>query len=434
MTKRGRKPQNNGNGEQDRRLVMAVHHLKIVKINEQNRQIAFDFVQHLSAEGLTKVRQAKYIYAITQLSRKFNNKQFTKITKKDVEKLMGELNNSDLSEWTKRDYRIILKRLMKYIRETESKGKIKFKKGQYPEEVEWLSSTMKKSRRKNPKQLLKIKDVKLLTDAMLNLRDKAYCSFLYESGARIGEILNIKIKDVEFDQKGAKVDLQGKTGPRKIRVIGSAPALSTWKAHHPQRNDNEAWFFCSLNHPSMGNQGEYAYFNKILRKAKERLNNEGIKFDKPVNPHHFRHSRATELAKKLTESTLCQYFGWEIGSREARTYVHLSGRDLDTAILALHGMADEEQKTDAFTPIKCPRCNQLNDPSSKFCNSCSLGLDEESILKYDQEQELALTAGTHTKELFNNPDFINEIIKSPLMKQEMAKILNQMLKAYDKGK
>jgi hypothetical protein len=32
-----------------------------------------------------------------------------------------------------------------------------------------------------------------------------------------------------------------------------------------------------------------------------------------VNPHHFRHSRATQLANWLTEAQLCAWFGWVQG-------------------------------------------------------------------------------------------------------------------------
>lgn len=37
--------------------------------------------------------------------------------------------------------------------------------------------------------------------------------------------------------------------------------------------------------------------------------------EKPVNPHHFRHSRATYLANYLTEAQMCEWFGWVHGSR-----------------------------------------------------------------------------------------------------------------------
>jgi len=376
MAKKENKP---NNGAKDKILITALNHLDKVKINPKNKEIIANFVKHLAAEDLTKDRQSKYIYTTIQISRRIKNKDFTKLNKDSIEDLVGGINNSDFSEWTKRDYKIILKRLIKYIKEKEGK---RYVKGCYPPEVTWISTTMKKTRIKLPKELLTIDDIKNLAEGTLNLRDKAFILFLYESGARIGEVLNIKINDVEPDKFGARITLFGKTGARKIRVIASAPAISNWIKHHPTNKNNDSWLFCSLNHPNMGEQGQYFYFNKLLRVTKKR-----VKLTKPVNPHHFRHSRATELAKKITEAQLCNYMGWIVGSKEAATYVHLSGRDTDKAILKLHGFAEEETEKETFTPIKCPRCGIDNDPSAKFCSACSLGLDEKIIMEQDQQRK-----------------------------------------------
>lgn len=390
---------NNGNGAKDRLIKAALVHLERAEINAANKKTISRFIDQLSAEGLTQDRQAKYIYTTVNLSRRLKGKVFSKVTKDDVVKLIGDINKSDFSEWTKRDYRIILKRLMKFVREKE--GEV-FEKKHYPAEVAWLDSTMKKARRKLPKELLSIDDVKRLTEGTLNLRDKSFILFLYESGARIGEVLNVRLKDVEPDEYGAKVNLMGKTGSRKIRVIASAPAISNWTKHHPKRDDKEAWLFCGLNHETLGNQGEYRYFNKLLVKAKERA---GI--DKPVNPHHFRHSRATELSQKLTEAQLCQYMGWEIGSREAATYVHLSGRDIDTAILSLHGLVKPETEKETFTPIKCPRCGISNEPGSKFCSGCSLSLDEKSVIEFDKQKNIITR---NIDSLLDDQEFLKKVI------------------------
>ena len=110
-----------GNGTKDKILKTASNHLERVKINANNKKMIQDFVNYLSAEDLTKDRQSKYIYTTIQISRKINNKEFSKLTKDDIEKLVGAINNSNFSEWTKRDYRIVLKRLMKYVREKEGK-------------------------------------------------------------------------------------------------------------------------------------------------------------------------------------------------------------------------------------------------------------------------------------------------------------------------
>jgi len=410
MAKKENKP---NNGAKDKILLTALNHLDRVKINPKNKEIIHNFVKHLAAEDLTKVRQSKYIYTTVQISRRIKNKDFTKLNKDSIEDLVGGINNSDFSEWTKRDYKIILKRLIKYIREKEGK---RFLEGRYPLEVSWISSTMKKTRKKLPKELLTIDDIKELAEGTLNLRDKAFILFLYESGSRIGEILNLKIKDVEFDKFGARIILFGKTGARKIRIIASAPSISNWIKHHPTNKNKDSWLFCSLNHPNMGEQGQYFYFNKLLRVTKKR-----VKLTKPVNPHHFRHSRATELAKKITEAQLCNYMGWIIGSREAATYVHLSGRDTDKAILKLHGLAEEETEKETFTPINCPRCGIDNSPGSKFCSGCSLGLDEKSIIDYDKKIEDEKT------ELL--------LLKNKWKKENMEKVLEEILsktlKNYD---
>ncbi|MBW2965283.1 tyrosine-type recombinase/integrase, partial [Candidatus Woesearchaeota archaeon] len=59
---------------------------------------------------------------------------------------------------------------------------------------------------------------------------------------------------------------------------------------------------------------------------------------KKCNPHAFRHSRATYMANHLTEFQMNQYFGWIQGSDMPSTYVHMSGREVDDAILAMNGL------------------------------------------------------------------------------------------------
>jgi len=400
---------NKENGPNDLVLQRALNYLERSEISAANKKTINALVNYLAAQDLVKVRQSKYIYTTMQLSRRIENKDFSTLTQKDIEELVASINNSSkFSEWTKRDYRIILRRLIKFIREKQGQ---RFLKGQYPEEVAWIPSTMKKARKKLPSELLSIDDVKNLAEGTFNLRDKAFILFLYESGARIGEVLNIKLKDVDFDKYGARISLFGKTGDRKVRIIASAPAISNWLKQHPERNNKDGWLFCSINHASSGAQGEYRYFNKLLKVASGRV---GLK--KPVNPHHFRHSRASELAKKLPESLLCQYFGWEIGSREVRTYVHLSGRDSDKAILALHGLTEEEKPEDQFTPVLCPRCGLKNDPGAKFCSGCSLGLDLKTVMDYETAKDELITGGVN---IFN---------EDGSMKKEAEQIIYQLVK------
>ncbi len=89
-----------------------------------------------------------------------------------------------------------------------------------------------------------------------------------------------------------------------------------------------------------------------------------------------------------------EYFGWVQGSDMAAIYVHLSGRDVDSAILKLHGIQDEQDdgKREGLSPRDCSRCQLRNPGSNKFCSRCGLPLDEEAavqMLKADFERKRA---------------------------------------------
>jgi ribosomal protein L40E len=105
---------------------------------------------------------------------------------------------------------------------------------------------------------------------------------------------------------------------------------------------------------------------------------------KKVHPHKLRHSRATFLASKLTEAQMNQIFGWKQGSDMPSIYVHLSGRDMDDAILGVYGLKKEEQEKPKLTPKICPRCQMNNPVDAKFCSRCGLALDVKAAEELEE--------------------------------------------------
>jgi hypothetical protein len=145
---------------------------------------------------------------------------------------------------------------------------------------------------------------------------------------------------------------------------------------------------------------------------KEIVDRAGIK--KRVYPHLFRHSRATHLANHLTESQLKQYLGWVQGSSMASVYVHLSGRDVDQALLALNGInANKEKEAEKFKAIDCPRCKNRNSPISKFCSSCGLALDVKTAIEADETRRRA-------------DKLITELIKEPRVIDVLVEAIERM--------
>lgn len=63
----------------------------------------------------------------------------------------------------------------------------------------------------------------------------------------------------------------------------------------------------------------------------------------------------------------------------ASIYLHLSGRDVDNALLKVYGIEnDGEKKESIFKPKDCSRCQQVNQATNKFCSRCGMALDEET--------------------------------------------------------
>jgi hypothetical protein len=80
-----------------------------------------------------------------------------------------------------------------------------------------------------------------------------------------------------------------------------------------------------------------------------------------------------------------QYLGWVQGSDMAAIYVHLSGRDVDNALLRMHGIVTEDTKDVQMSPKQCTRCNTMNSPTTKFCSKCGLALDIKAALEIEEK-------------------------------------------------
>ncbi len=88
--------------------------------------------------------------------------------------------------------------------------------------------------------------------------DKAFIAALYETGCRIGELAGLQIKNIHFDNYGAILIVNGKTGMRRIRIIFSAPYMSAWLEMHPKKLDPNApfWIRFGKNGRTNGLEGD----------------------------------------------------------------------------------------------------------------------------------------------------------------------------------
>lgn len=387
------------------------------KISDTNKATLQRFYKRLMADGLSLPRVIYYLNRLSMIATWIGT-EFEKATRKDIEDVMGKINRMDYTEWTKKDYRVALKKFFKWLRGYDEKGV-------YPPEVRWISTNVSIDKQELPHNLPNEEDVKKMIEAAEHPRNKALIASLYESGCRIGELAALRLGDVNFDEYGAYMIVHGKTGSRRIRLVFSAPILASWINVHPDKDDREAplWVVIGTtkniakdSSRAGRHRTDWSYamkYRAIAKMIKKVAQKAGVQ--KKVNPHAWRHARATFLANKLTEQQLKHLFGWGQASRMAATYVHLSGRDVDEALLAVYGLkkTPDAGKTSQLSPIDCPRCKEPNEYSNVFCKKCGWVLDKTAAVRLGEKRKKA-------------DEILNAMTKDPeslkLIAQALAKL------------
>jgi site-specific recombinase XerD len=363
--------------EYDRRLERTFAAMeKNEKIPEVNKKLILSFSKQCALDGLSKARVEKYVRHLYQIAR-WVDKEFLKMKRKDVENLVATIEERPYSEWTKHDFKITIKKFFRFIKKSEDN----------PPEVKWIKMVVRNRKTKIPEELLTEEDIGRLIETADHPRNRALVAMLYESGCRCGELLSLQIKHIQFDEHGCRITVDGKTGMRRVMLISSTPLLTRWLEIHPRKDDAESPVWTSIGVDKSKNQNNLTYtsFAQVLKRLAKKA---GIK--KRVHPHLFRHSRATFLANHLTEFQMNQYFGWVQGSDMPATYVHMSGREIDGALLELHGIKQEEKKTEPKMSIqKCPVCAYDNAPNSKFCGRCARPLSLNVVLEVEEKRKVA---------------------------------------------
>lgn len=339
------------------------------KLSEKNKSLILGYHDHDVAIGLSLPRLTRKLISLRQVAERFGV-EYDRVTKEDYERALSQMQRNGASLGTIWTDKKILKVFHKWINGGET----------YPECVKWFKFTKQKSHMK-ASDMLTQEEVKSLIHHCLNRRDKALVSLLWESGGRIGEIGTLKIKDVVFDEFGCKVTVNGKTGVRTVRVIDSAAYLLEWLNNHPCKSNPDSFLWVNLA-KAYAEEITYQGFAKVLKAVSIRA-----KIQKPINPHNFRHSRATYMSQFLTEAQMKEYFGWTQDSGMAARYVHLSGKQVDDAILRLHGLVKEDRKEDLLKRKPCPRCKTLNDVNNSYCTQCWLPLTQQAAVEAEERQQ-----------------------------------------------
>jgi len=352
-------------------------------ISERNKELIENFDRACFMEGLSKIRRLKIMRSLIILAKDFFQCDFDKANKEKVQDVVMQIDGRDeWSAWTKHGYKVILKKFYKWL----LFGDEYREKMEYPKVVSWLRTGLPKKDRPRIKasDILTEDEVKKLIDTAEHPRDKAFISMLYELGARIGEMGGLLIRDITKDSYSYLIDLEGKTGHRTPRIVISDPHLTHWLNVHPFKDSLDAPLWVMIGSRKSMKRMRYSAFRALVTRL---VDKSGIK--KRVYHHLFRHTRVTHLLinRQINEAQAKIYFGWVPNSTVLSEYSHLVSKDVNDAILTMHGITPDKSKESILRPKICPRCSAINAADATFCQKCTSVLDVKTALKLDEERQ-----------------------------------------------
>ncbi|MHA6250083.1 tyrosine-type recombinase/integrase [Pontibacter sp. CAU 1760] len=175
-------------------------------------------------------------------------------------------------------------------------------------------------------QVLSKQDVLKILSVTENLKHRCMLQLLYAGGLRIGEVINLKLTDVQSDRN--LLLIRGGKGKKDRTTLLSQKLLESLRAYYRQYKP-KVWLF----EGQTGGQYTVESIRNVFRASKEKA---GVKA--PATPHTLRHSFATHL---LEQGTDLRYIQVLLGHRSSKTtgiYTHITTHALDKIVSPLDNL------------------------------------------------------------------------------------------------
>jgi integrase len=185
----------------------------------------------------------------------------------------------------------------------------------------------------NRDEILTREDINKLIETTESTLHKALIAFLFESGARVGEALALKVKDIQETDKGMMINLPStKTGNGGINYRRN---VYTFSAQYIRNHITYAALKKEDQLFKISQAGTHSYYSKLAKRA-------GI--NKPVSAHKFRHARATDLViTGWNDSLIKQKLGWKPTSHMIARYTHIGNEDVINETLEKAGIIPQNK-------------------------------------------------------------------------------------------
>lgn len=165
-------------------------------------------------------------------------------------------------------------------------------------------------------------------DTPYDIRDNMIIELLYSTGIRVGELVNIKIKDIDFKEESIKVF--GKEAKERIVYFGK-PCKDKLIKYLSIRNElvkgNNEYLLINKRGNKLSDRSVRTIFEDVIKK-----NNLKITF----SPHTLRHTYATHMLNEGMDVRSVQELLGHASIATTGIYTHVSNEHLRSVYLKAH--------------------------------------------------------------------------------------------------
>src|SRR5665811_480110 len=390
------------------------------KINKRNMLLLLKFAADCnSGWGQKKLTSARILKLLTNIKTisEMLEKDWDWVTKDDIRDLLDRIDiEPNRGDWAKHDYSVVLRKCVAWVRNEYGYPEGYLQKEEMTRLIPLLKypSEVIKIKVSRPQKLKAGEDIpteeemKYLSDAAINPRDKTFFEMAREVGIRIGGIGSRQIKHVTFDELGAKVTMYDKTmRGEPVRFVSSSSYLHIWLDNHPFKTNPEAPLWIDLEKTAKGPIPlDYSGFRAMIFRTVERHNKRAEnlnlpKITKRIHTHLFRyHAQTRDELDGVPRSIMCKQRGWKTDSKMPERYARIVTKDVDSYYAKKFGITGSEIKEQP-KPGRCPRCKEVNAPGMGYCFKCGLPLSSKAENVEQQLQsmieEMLLDPEIHAK-------------------------------------
>jgi len=266
------------------------------KVKKSYRKCPEEYLRKLETNKYALNTAKTYVTIFEKFINYYKNRKLFELNENDIQQFLQYLSQKDYSN--------------SYL--NQAVNSIKF----YYEIVHGMPNRFYEINRPRKEQKLPIvlskEEVKLIISNTRNIKHKCIISLLYSAGLRRGELLNLKISDIDGQRMRVHVR-DGKNNKDRYTLLSNTvlnDLRTYWKQYKPG---------IYLFEGDKGRKYSATSVDKIIKRAVLRS-----KLKKKISSHTFRHSFATHLLEDGVDLRYIQTLLGHGSSRTTEIYTHIA--------------------------------------------------------------------------------------------------------------